>query len=66
MELDLEGRRADRAYPLLGALVTPRPIAPVTTLGSDQVDNPSPFSFFNVLGARPPIVAFAPGDRVET
>ncbi len=63
MELDLEGAYADRAYPILASLVTPRPIALVTTLGPDGVVNAAPFSLFNVLGAEPPIVAFAPGDR---
>jgi flavin reductase (DIM6/NTAB) family NADH-FMN oxidoreductase RutF len=63
MELDLEGQHADRAYPLLASLVTPRPIAWVTTLGPDGVVNAAPFSFFNVLGAEPPIVGFCPGDR---
>ncbi len=63
MELDLEGRHADRAYPILASLVTPRPIALVTTLSPDGQINAAPFSFFNVLGAEPPIVGFAPGDR---
>jgi len=63
MELDLEGKHADRAYPILASLVTPRPIALVTTLSPDGRLNAAPFSFFNVLGAEPPIVAFAPGDR---
>ena len=63
MELDLEGKHADRAYALLASLVTPRPIALVTTLGPDGVINAAPFSFFNVLGADPPIVGFCPGDR---
>jgi flavin reductase (DIM6/NTAB) family NADH-FMN oxidoreductase RutF len=63
MELDLEGRHADRAYAILASLVTPRPIALVTTVGADGRVNAAPFSFFNVMGASPPIVAFAPGDR---
>lgn len=63
MELDLEGQYAARAYPILASLVTPRPIALVTTLGPEGVVNAAPFSFFNVLGANPPIVAFTPGDR---
>ncbi|HXR46943.1 MAG TPA: flavin reductase family protein [Candidatus Limnocylindrales bacterium] len=63
MELDLENQFADRAYQLLVSLVTPRPIALVTTLSPDGRVNAAPFSFFNVLGAQPPIVAFAPGDR---
>jgi flavin reductase (DIM6/NTAB) family NADH-FMN oxidoreductase RutF len=63
MELDLEGEYADRAYPILATLVTPRPIALVSTLNPDDTINAAPFSFFNVMGAEPPIVAFAPGDR---
>jgi len=63
MELDLEGQHAERAYPLLASLVTPRPIAWVTTLGPDGVVNLAPFSFFNLLGANPPILGFCPGDR---
>jgi len=63
MELDLEGKHAERAYAILASLVTPRPIAWVTTLGPDGVVNAAPFSFFNVLGANPPILGFCPGDR---
>lgn len=63
MELNLETEFADRAYPLLASLVTPRPIALVTSLSPDGKVNAAPFSFFNLLGANPPICAFAPGDR---
>ena len=63
MELDLENKFADRAYPILASLVTPRPIALVTTISADGRVNAAPFSFFNVFGANPPICALAPGDR---
>jgi flavin reductase (DIM6/NTAB) family NADH-FMN oxidoreductase RutF len=63
MELDLEHKFADRAYQLLVCLVTPRPIALVTTVSPDGKINAAPFSFFNLMGANPPILAFAPGDR---
>jgi flavin reductase (DIM6/NTAB) family NADH-FMN oxidoreductase RutF len=63
MEFDLEGQGAERAYPILASLVTPRPIAFVTTMSLDGKLNAAPFSFFNLLGASPPILAFAPGDR---
>ena len=63
MELDLEGEHADRAYAILASLVIPRPIAWVTTISPDGKVNAAPFSFFNVLGANPPIVGFCPGDR---
>ena len=63
IELDLLVTHADRAYPILAGLVTPRPIAWVTTLNEDESVNAAPFSFFNVFGAEPPLVIFAPGDR---
>jgi flavin reductase (DIM6/NTAB) family NADH-FMN oxidoreductase RutF len=63
MELDLEKESTSKAYILLASLVTPRPIALVTTLSADGRVNTAPFSFFNLMGANPPICAFAPGDR---
>ncbi len=62
-ELDLLNEHADRAYPILSSLVTPRPIAWVTTLNEDGSVNAAPFSFFNVFGSKPPLVIFAPGNR---
>ncbi len=63
MELDLEGKHASRGYAMLASLITPRPIAWVTTLDENGVVNAAPFSFFNALGGDPPIIGFAPGDR---
>ncbi|HAM70086.1 MAG TPA: flavin reductase family protein [Verrucomicrobiales bacterium] len=65
MELDLEGELADRAYPILASLVVPRPIALVTTVDAEGRVNAAPFSFFNLMGAEPPIVVVAPGDRED-
>ena len=63
MHLDLTTTHAKDAYKILSGVVTPRPIALVTTLNEDESINAAPFSFFNVLGASPPIIGFAPGDR---
>ncbi len=63
MEFDLTGEHSRYAYKLLAGLVTPRPIAWVTTLNEGGSVNAAPFSFFNVLGTRPPILGFAPGDK---
>lgn len=65
MLLDLENEYADRAYQILASVVTPRPIALVTSLSPDGKINAAPFSFFNLMGAEPPICAFAPGDRED-
>ena len=37
----------------------------MTTISAGGQVNAAPFSFFNVLGANPPICAFAPGDRAD-
>ncbi len=47
---------------LLGA-VAPRPIALVSTVDAEGRDNLSPFSFFNVFSANPPIAIFSPARR---
>lgn len=47
---------------LLGA-VGPRPIAFASTLDEQGRPNLSPFSFFNVFGANPPILIFSPARR---
>lgn len=61
----IEGKYANHAYEILASLITPRPIAWVTTLGPEGVVNAAPFSFFNVLGANPPIVGFCPGNHAD-
>lgn len=63
MLLDLTGPLREDAYMILAGLVTPRPIALVTTVDETGRVNAAPFSFFNVLGDSPPIVGFCPGDR---
>ncbi len=49
---------------LLGA-VAPRPICFASTMDKDGNPNLSPFSFFNVFGAKPPILIFSPARRVR-
>lgn len=47
---------------LLGA-IGPRPIAFASTIDKDGNPNLSPFSFFNVFSANPPIAIFSPARR---
>ena len=49
---------------LLGA-VGPRPIAFASTLDETGRPNLSPFSFFNVFSANPPVLIFSPARRVR-
>ncbi len=49
---------------MLGA-VQPRPIAFASTVDENGVVNLSPYSFFNVFSANPPIMIFSPARRVR-
>ena len=44
----------------LSGAIAPRPIAFASTIDADGNPNLSPFSFFNVFGANPPILIFSP------
>lgn len=50
---------------LLAALVTPRPIAWVTTVDARGAVNLAPFSYFNVVADNPPVVVFAPARKPD-
>ena len=45
--------------------VGPRPIALVSTIDNEGRPNLSPFSFFNVFSANPPIAIFSPARRLR-
>ncbi|WP_025762750.1 flavin reductase family protein [Dyadobacter tibetensis] len=50
-------------YKHMTASVAPRPIAFASTVDSQGRVNLSPFSFFNMMGIDPPIIALAPNRR---
>jgi flavin reductase (DIM6/NTAB) family NADH-FMN oxidoreductase RutF len=50
-------------YNILINCVAPRPIAWVSTLSASGQPNLAPFSFFNCVSAKPPLLAFSPSLR---
>lgn len=54
-----------RLHGLLLSSVAPRPIAFASTIDAEGRPNLSPFSFFNVFSANPPIMIFSPARRVR-
>ena len=66
MHFDLQVLEPRDCYKLLVSVVVPRPIALVTTLDNEGRVNAAPFSFFNLLGSDPPVVALAPGEGKDT
>ncbi|GAA4334345.1 flavin reductase family protein [Variovorax defluvii] len=56
MEIDIQGLSAGNRYKLMASLITPRPIALITTVSENGITNAAPFSLFNMVGEDPPLV----------
>ncbi len=54
-----------KLHSYLLSAVAPRPIALASTMDKNGNPNLSPFSFFNVFSANPPILVFSPARRVR-
>lgn len=54
-----------KLHSYLLSAVAPRPIAFASTVDANGNPNLSPFSFFNVFSANPPIMIFSPARRVR-
>lgn len=60
MKIDPEQVSLKEMYGHLVSMITPRPIAWVSTISIDGVPNLAPYSFFNGISANPPAVCFSP------
>lgn len=60
MQLDLSALPARDAYGWMTNLITPRPIAWVSTIDAAGRSNLAPFSFFNGVTSAPPTLLFIP------
>ena len=52
-------------YKLLIGSITPRPIAFVSTVNKDGINNLAPYSFFTGVSANPPVIGFSPMINME-
>lgn len=62
-EVDPKSIKTPELHGLLLGAIAPRPIAFASTIDKEGKVNLSPFSFFNVFGANPPILIFSPARR---
>lgn len=60
---DVAGLTIPQKMLLFQAGIAPRPIAFVSTISADGINNLAPFSFFNIFGVNPVIVGFSPSRR---
>jgi flavin reductase (DIM6/NTAB) family NADH-FMN oxidoreductase RutF len=65
MELDLNCLESRHAHDLLTSAIIPRPIAWVSTIGTDGTHNLAPFSFFTGVSWAPPVLAFSVVNRAD-
>ena len=63
MRIDPAESSVREIYSLMVQLITPRPIAWVSSVSKTGVTNLAPYSFFNGVGANPPTVVFCPANQ---
>lgn len=66
IKIDPQNTPTAHLHSQLLAAVAPRPIAFASTVDKDGNPNLSPFSFFNVFSAKPPIAIFSPARSGRT
>ncbi len=66
MHYDATGRNHGLRHDPFKALVGPRPIGWVSTLDDRGVPNLAPYSFFNAVSDRPPMLMFSLGRHTRT
>lgn len=70
MRIDPRAATGPEMYRFLIGAIVPRPIAWVSTRGTDGTSNVAPFSYFTALSSEPPLLGFAvnvrPGDPKDT
>lgn len=65
MDIDPSTESPRDFYFRMVSLITPRPIAWVSTISSTGINNLAPYSFFNGISAAPPSVVFSPVNRPD-
>ena len=65
LEIEPNNTATNELQKYLLASVGPRPIALASTIDNNGVNNVSPFSFFNIFSANPPIAIFSPARRIR-
>src|SRR5215813_3114532 len=65
MILDPHAMTARDVYRFLISAVVPRPIAFVSTLSTAGATNLAPFSYFNAIASKPPLITISINDRAD-
>lgn len=60
MKIDPNTLKKTEIYKLMTGIIVPRPVAWVSTISKDGINNLAPYSYFNAVGSDPPHVVFCP------
>ncbi len=63
MIFDPKDHSYNKTYHLMSSLVVPRPIAWVSTVSPEGINNLAPYSFFTGVSSNPPVLAVSIGRR---
>lgn len=63
MQFNPDTMSVAEVYRLMVQLITPRPIAWISTVSQEGVANLAPYSFYNGVGANPPSLLFCPANQ---
>ena len=63
MIIDPQKQSYKENYKLMIGSILPRPIAFVSTISKDGINNLAPFSFFNGITSNPPTICFSPARK---
>ena len=63
MIIDPSNQSFSENHKLMIGSIVPRPIALVSTLSKENINNVAPFSYFNGVCSNPPTIMFAPARR---
>ena len=66
MYYDIESGRHGLKHDPFKALIVPRPIGWIGTVGANGVPNLAPYSFFNAVSDQPPVVLFSSGGHKDS
>jgi flavin reductase (DIM6/NTAB) family NADH-FMN oxidoreductase RutF len=66
MHYDPRKRNHNLPHDPFTALVVPRPIGWISTIGRDGIVNLAPYSFFNAVSSQPPVVMFSSATRKDS
>ena len=66
MYFDPRTEKHGLAHSPFTALVVPRPIGWISTIGPGGIVNLAPYSFFNLVSSTPPVVMFSSADRKDS